>query len=181
MNPLPADLPAAVKKAVSTHTGALDVPPVPWGELERRHRRTTLRRYGLGVISVLSVVVAVAAFGPGHDMLTKTGPPAGSPGYLQDHSLGRLANDPAWSAAMLLRAGRDAYVAPQRVLFADDIDGTRAALVRTRFGNESMECWYSGPAGSVASVMKEGECDSPARVNRVVLGRQRPIRGTPLC
>jgi len=171
MHPLPADLPEAVRQAVRTQVDALEVSPVPWAALERRHRRGTVRRYGLAACSVVLVTaVGLTTFGPAHDVWTKVSPPAGSPGYLRDHSLGRLADDPTWSADMLRRARLSPGDTPQRVLFADDIGGVRVALVRTRSGPEVMVCWFSGPAGAAPASMTVQECDSASRMYRVVVG-----------
>jgi hypothetical protein len=165
------DLPDAVRETVREHVEAFEVPPVPWAALERRYRRGTMRIYGLATLSVtLVAAVGLATVGPARDAWTRMSPPVGSPRYLQDHSLGRLANDPTWSAQMLRQARLSPLDTPQQVLFADDIDAVRVSLVRTRIGNEAMVCWFSGPAGAAPAAMAVEECDSADRMYRVVVG-----------
>jgi hypothetical protein len=169
------DLPAVIRETVRHTTDALQVSPPPWPELRRRHQRARRVRQTMNTLVTACAFLAVAAsLGPGRDLFSAVPIPAASSHYLGTQPLGRLAQDTVWSEAMLQRAateGLTAFDHPDRVVFADDVAGSRVALVRFRNAQGTLAfCWYTGDEDAPASAMTLHHGYDAARAYGFVVG-----------
>jgi hypothetical protein len=163
MNTLPHEL----RDAVRSRTEDAPVPPVPWPALRRSRRRRTTRTVATAAVLATAAAGAAAVLGvPGQLPGPDAGPVAPATGLPR----GTLAGDAAWVTGMLRQAGRESMGTAEQVRYADDVAGTRVALVLHRnSATEQIAVWYVGPAGAAPERMDGVGGLAPDRVEAFVI------------
>jgi hypothetical protein len=140
----------ALATAVRHHADRLPPTPAPWPAIRRRHRLGTLRRGVLAATAAVAVAGLAVAVGPAsltttQDTLRPAAPWPSDP---------RLGTGSAWARAFdaefVEQLGSSSGTS-RELLYADDVDGFRVALVHTvdtRGEPTHLYWWAYGPAGA---------------------------------